>query len=101
MAKKTSRLEPQHRYWYEDLPLPGERMEKKPNLEGECNQVNGVFLEVSRAPSFSRGLLLIISALGSMIFFPGFLFLMATAFGSRQIGAGLILLGALIGGGSP
>ncbi|MCE7525100.1 DUF6708 domain-containing protein [Alloalcanivorax xenomutans] len=58
MAKKTSRLEPQNRHWYEDLPLPGERMEKAPNIEEECNELNEVFLEVSRASSLMRGVFL-------------------------------------------
>lgn len=98
MAKKASRLEPQHRHWYEDLPLLGEKQAETPCIDEECNKLNEVFLEVSRSSSIMRGILLWFALFGVLTVFPLFLFSMKLAFTSRDIGIGLTALALIVYG---
>lgn len=56
MVKKKSRMTPQHRHWYEDLPGRDVPMDRVPQMvHGDVNSMGDVFLEVSRASTLMRG----------------------------------------------
>ena len=55
MAKGKSRLQPQHQFWFEDLPRRGEPRSVDPDIYDDFNSVTETFLEVSRVSSIVRG----------------------------------------------
>ena len=73
MQDKKSKLQPQNRYWYEDLPSPTTALKEgdsndQPDPGLDVRYVDANVLELSRAASIERGLLLMASIAISIVY---------------------------------